>query len=191
MTTTDWIQAISAGIAAIVTVVLARITYIYVRETKRMARAAEEQSKTMQREFEIRLMPLVEENIAKKESTIANTAIELTITNRGFYPVYCIEAAVKIFQNDHKDEIVEDTVSFGRWLEKDGVINAQVNLRFGDLPSFHKNRPYVTRERIITMNMIPEAKRLASAVSNATAVITFHYRSVSNTRVDDIKFVNY
>jgi hypothetical protein len=191
MTTTDWIQAISASIAAIVTIVLARITYIYVRETKRMAKAAEEQSKTMQKEFEIRLMPLVEEEIEKKESSIERTTIELTIINSGFYPVFCINASINIFQKDHRNEILKDTIDFRKWLEKDGTITGRAILRFGDLPAFRGNHPPVKTNKMITMDMISEAKRLASPINNSTAIITFHYRSVSNTEFSNMHMVDY
>lgn len=51
MIATEWIQAISTSIACLASAVLARITYIYVRETKRIAAASEKQTELSLRPF--------------------------------------------------------------------------------------------------------------------------------------------
>jgi len=170
MTTTDWIQAISAGIAALVTIVLARITYIYVRETKRMAKAAEEQSKMMQREFEIRLMPLVEERISKRVTASPKATADLIISNKGLYQVFCTDVEIKLSNNDNKEDFFIEHTNFLQWLESGHEITREITFDFGRLSSFSRDQ---------------------NIKDKATVIMTFNYRSISNTEIHHLQFVRY
>jgi len=168
--TTDWIQAISAGVAALVTIVLARITYIYVRETKRIARTSEKQVEMMQKEFEIRLMPLVEERINKTITASPKAAANLVISNKGFYPVHCIDAEIKLSNNENKDEFVVERMDFFLWLEGGKIITRDLSFDFSRLSSFSKD-PNIS--------------------DKATATMTFNYRSINNSELHHLQFVRY
>ena len=152
------------------TVALAWITHGYMKATKKMADSMNQQSIIMQKEFEIRLMPLVEEKISRIVTTGPKPTANLTISNKGFYPVYCADVEIKLENNENKDDFVIEHMDFLQWLEGGHEIRREIFFDFGRLSSFSRN-PNIS--------------------GKATAMMTFNYRSISNSELHQIQFVRY
>jgi hypothetical protein len=98
MSTAQWIQIIFSGALVLATCILALITYGYMRATKEIAESMEVQSKIMAREFELRVVPIINITSGYSLTTHDKGDYHYTIFNGGYYSVTLIGAEV-IFQH--------------------------------------------------------------------------------------------
>jgi len=104
---TNWIQAISAGVAAIVTIVLARITYIYVRETKRMAASMETQTAIMAENYERNIAPICKPHFVSSATSKEETKIRFIILNYGKEIFYVIKIITRVWNIDNPQVVLQ------------------------------------------------------------------------------------
>ena len=170
MNVVQWVQLISSGALVLLTGVLAWATYKYMVAAKKMADHMKSQSILMQKEFEIRLMPLVEEKISPRITGILKPTADLRIINKGFYPVFCTDVEIKLINKNNKDDSVMEHMNFLQWLEGGHEMAKEISFDFGRLPSFSRSQ---------------------SIKNEATAIMTFNYRSISNAEIHHLQLVYF
>jgi len=106
MITTNWIQAISAGVSAIVTIVLARITYIYVRQTKRMAESMKTQTDLEQFKFDQDIKPICNLYLFNHSSNVDEGRFDYAVRNDGKEIFTINKIILKIFNEEHPLDIL-------------------------------------------------------------------------------------
>lgn len=153
-----------------VTGVLAWATCKYMVATKKMADSMKQQSEIMQKEFEFRTMPFTEETISLKQTGVLNPPVEITISNKGFYPVLCLNIDFRIFANDKENEFYEDHIDLLQWLGKGESCTREITLNFNELSSF-------------SASIIPR--------NNATIVMIFHYQPIGSNQIQKEKRLYY
>lgn len=170
MNITQCIQLVFSGALALATIALALITLGYLIATNKMAGYMNRQSEIMQKEFEIRLMPLVEEKISRRVTTGLKPTANLTISNKGFYPVFCSDIEMRLENDENRDDFVIDHMNIGEWLKGGSEINREMSFDFGRLSSFSRN-PNIS--------------------GKAIAKMTFNYRNISDSALHQTQLVRY
>ena len=169
MDTAQCIQIIFSVALVLGTVALALITYGYMKSTKKMADSMNQQSEMMQKEFEIRLMPLVEEKVHTKSTGISKPTAEFRIANKGIYAVYCGEIEIKIKSNENENDFVVENMNIGQWLESRNEITREISFDLSRLSSIPIDR---------------------NTTGKATVFLTFNYRTVSNSTLSHMSIVH-
>jgi hypothetical protein len=82
------IQIIFSGALVLATGTLAFITHGYMKATRRMANSMEVQSRIMQREFELRVSPLLDIHSGISSTSHESGEYRYELFNQGDYPVY-------------------------------------------------------------------------------------------------------
>lgn len=106
MITTNWIQAISAFVSAIVTIVLARITYIYVRHTKRMAESMKTQTDLEQFKFDKDIKPICKLYLSNHSTNANEGRFDYAVKNDGKEIFTINKIILKIFNEEHPLDIL-------------------------------------------------------------------------------------
>jgi hypothetical protein len=130
---TNWIQAISASVAAIVTIVLARITYIYVRETKRMASAIKAQTDMQEKEFILRMTPRIEDQYSKRIDNVIDPTISIRVKNVGYYPVKFTHIFYNLFNTQSPSDQPGKVIYIERWLDKNEELLRDFQVNFSEI----------------------------------------------------------
>ena len=166
----NWINYVLSGGMFAVTGVLAWATWKYMDATKKMADSMRQQSEIMQREFEFRTMPFTEEIVYIKQTGVLNPPVDITISNKGYYPVFCLNVDFRIFADGKENEIHEDHIDLLRWLGKGESCSQEITLNFNELSSF-------------SSSVIPR--------NNATIVMIFHYQPIGGDQFQKEKRLYY
>ncbi len=148
------------------TVVLAVSTWKYMNATKIMADRMSQQSEIMQKEFEFRTAPFLDEVVQETENLIIHGKAHILIVNKGFYPVLCLNVDSRIFANDRENESYEEHIDILKWLQKDEVLPLEITFKFDELSSFSATN-------------VPR--------NNATAILTFHYQGINGNQIQKEK----
>jgi hypothetical protein len=97
------IQIIFSGALVSATGTLAYITYRYMKATKRIANSMEVQSKIMQREFELRVAPLIDIHSGISSTTHEKGDYRYNLSNQGGYSVYLKKVEVVFWHKTNQE----------------------------------------------------------------------------------------
>jgi len=107
------VQVVFSGALVLATGGLVWVTLVYARATKRMA-------DVMQKEFELRVAPLVEPSIYIHRDALDPMA-SITVENIGSYPVYFSHIYYRWWHREKPADIFKDeTQHVNKWIEKEG-----------------------------------------------------------------------
>lgn len=112
------------------------VTLLYTLATRRMAREMKSQSEIMQREFEIRIAPLVELKIRKQLVNVLNPISTVTVNNKGFYPVKLEYIFFRLWYREKPDAAEPGLLQIHKWLEKGESLTSIIKFPFSKIPLF-------------------------------------------------------
>jgi len=127
MNTTQWIQIIASAAIVILTGGLVWVTWRYAKSTKKMAESMETQSKIMQREFELKVSPLV--NILSQHSLtgVEKGEYHFLVENNGDMPVY-LKQVETVFWHKKDPEINIPSLKENRDIEIASKSNKEIKI---------------------------------------------------------------
>ncbi len=120
----------------LVTFGLVIVTLVYTLATRRMAKEMKSQSETMQKEFEIRIAPLVELKFTHLLTSVINPVWTVKVTNKGFYPVKIEYIYVRWWHREKPDIAEADVIQIHKWLEKGEEITRVIKFNFAKISLF-------------------------------------------------------
>ena len=120
----------------LVTVGLVIVTLVYTLATRRMAREMKTQSDMMQKEFEIRIAPLVEIKFTHLLTSVINPVWTVTATNKGFYPVKFEYIYIRFWHREKPDTPEADVLQIDKWLEKGEYLTRVIKFCFSKIALF-------------------------------------------------------
>lgn len=112
------------------------VTLVYTLATRRMAREMKSQSEMMQKEFEIRIAPLVELKITPQLVNVLNPISTVTVNNKGFYPVKFEYIFFHLWYREKPDTAEPGLIQIDRWLEKGQSLTRVIRFPFSKIPLF-------------------------------------------------------
>jgi len=136
MTSPERIQLIINICLALGSLGLLVVTLIYTSATRRMAREMKNQSDMMQKEFEIRIAPLVEPKFTHLFTNVINPVWTMTVTNKGFYPIKFEYIHVRCWHREKPDIAEADVIQIHKWLEKGESLSHVIKFHFSRIALF-------------------------------------------------------
>ena len=113
----------------IATMVLALITFFYMRHTKRLADDTKRMADIMVREFELKVVPIIDIQIGSRMHSSQGFGIQVKIFNRGFYPVRTGKILMRWWykKGQPSSRVIEKNLN--KLLDKDNPITETLQLR--------------------------------------------------------------
>jgi len=135
-------MAFASWALVMATIVLAIITYCYMRHTKKLADETKKMADIMVKDFEVKVTPLIDMKVRRLHSTrgFENT---ITLLNQGFYPIRIHKIVMKWWYESkptnpyYKEEPVDG------YLYKDNPISKTITIRDDEIknPEFPESEP--------------------------------------------------
>jgi hypothetical protein len=155
METAQWIQIVFSGALFLATVGLVIVTIIYARATKKMA-------DVMQKEFELRVAPLIEPEIYVHKDALDPMA-SIAVKNVGSYPVYFSHIFYRWWHREKPADIFKNDIQHvEKWVVKEREFEKR-NVKF----SFSLLEGFSTPEDV---------------KKNGMATLTLHFLDISGKK---------
>jgi hypothetical protein len=135
----DWTQIgqlIINSFLVLVTLGLVIVTSIYAFSTHNMAKEMKQQSAIMQREFELRIAPLIEPKISLRITGVINPVIQVSAVNKGFYPVKFEYIYFRWWHREKPENNDTGLIEIGKWLEKGESAIRDIKIEFSKIALF-------------------------------------------------------
>jgi hypothetical protein len=120
----------------LVTIGLVIVTLVYTLATRKMAKEMKHQSDMMQKEFEIRIAPLIELKYFPLIDNVLNPISTITVYNKGFYPVKFEYIYLRCWHRGNPDTAETGVLQIVRWLEKGEKLTRKITFQFSKIPYF-------------------------------------------------------
>jgi len=118
----------------IVTMVLALITFFYMRHTKRMAYETKRMADVMVRDYETRIMPLLDIQVKGPSHSSQGFEIPITISNLGNDPIKVKKLVMKWWYKNHPEKVPQEIPKeFDVWLKRNDPVTALFLLGDGQI----------------------------------------------------------
>ena len=90
----------------------------------------------MQKEFEIRISPLIEVKVNKLITSVLNPALQLVVINRGFYPVKFEYFSIRWWHIEDATSAQTDDRPIDTWMESGKSQTRLARIRFSKIAKF-------------------------------------------------------
>lgn len=120
----------------LVTIGLVIVTLVYTLATRKMAKEMKHQSEMMQKEFEIRIAPLIEPKYYQITTNVLNPLWVVTVHNKGFYPVKFENINIRWWHREKPDTAETELRQINKWMEKGELSRHKITFRFSKIAQF-------------------------------------------------------
>jgi archaellum component FlaG (FlaF/FlaG flagellin family) len=148
----QWIQIIFSGALVLATGILAFITYRYMKATKKMAESMDVQSKIMAREFDLRVVPIINITSGISKTCHENGEYSYFVSNGGHYSVTLTKVDV-IFKHKKDLSIIIPSFTKDFNISINPGSSKDINLQI-DFTEFNKLFPNVQAKHEVSLQPI-------------------------------------
>jgi hypothetical protein len=135
----DWSQIVQLIInlfLVLATFGLVIVTTLYTLSTHKMAKEMKRQSEMMQKEFEIRISPLIEVKVVKWITNVLTPALHLIVINRSFYRVKFDYFSIRWWHIEDATSAQTEDRPINTWIECGKSEARLVRVHFSKLAQF-------------------------------------------------------